>query len=104
MTAAARRAPLCARCQALCCRLTVVLQADDVVADHLSTRTDAGLHVMARGADGWCVALDAEHMRCSIYATRPQACRRFTMSGPYCLAVRADHRRDAARGTPPTPF
>lgn len=95
--ATSRRTPLCSRCEALCCRLTVVLQPGDVVADHLSTRTDAGLPVMARGADGWCVALDAEHMRCSIYATRPQACRRFAMSGPYCLAVRDDDRRNKAR-------
>ncbi len=98
MTApAARRTPLCARCDALCCRLTVVLQPEDTVAAHLSTRTDAGLPVMARGADGWCLALDAASMRCSIYATRPQACRRFAMSGPYCLAVRADDRRSKAR-------
>lgn len=92
--------PLCARCDAVCCRLTVVLQPDDRVPAHLTARTQAGLDVMARDEDGWCVAVDAAHMRCSIYDTRPGVCRRFAMSGPYCREVRADYSDRNARGIP----
>ena len=45
---------------------------------------------MAKTADGWCVALDRSTYRCTVYATRPDACRRFVMGAPYCLAVRED--------------
>ena len=44
--------PLCARCDAVCCRLTVVLQPEDRIPAHLTTHTDAGLHVMARDEEG----------------------------------------------------
>lgn len=91
---------LCGRCDAVCCRLTVVLQPGDAIPPHLTTRTDAGLPVMARDAEGWCVAVDPAHMRCSIYETRPQVCRRFAMAGPYCREVRKDYSERMARGIP----
>lgn len=98
---AARPEPVhCSRCDALCCRLTVVLEAGDALPAHLTTITDAGLHVMARDEDGWCVALDGARLCCSIYAVRPRACRRFTMAGPYCLAVREDDARQRADTIP----
>lgn len=81
----------CDDCDAVCCRLTVVLQPGDAVADHLTTVTDAGLHVMARDEDGWCVAVDSARMCCSIYATRPATCRDFDMGGPHCEAARIDY-------------
>lgn len=81
----------CARCDAVCCRLTVVLQPEDRIAEHLTTVTDQGLHVMARDAEGWCVAVDAARMCCSIYEARPSVCRRFRMGGPYCQAIREDY-------------
>lgn len=90
----------CDSCDAVCCRLTVVLAPEDDVAGHLTTRTPAGLHVMARDDEGWCVALDAARMCCSIYETRPEVCRRFRMAGPYCREVRADHADRNARGIP----
>ena len=90
----------CGRCDAVCCRLTVVLQDGDRIPAHYTTRTPVGLHVMARDEEGWCVALDGARMRCSIYDTRPQVCRRFVMSGPYCEEVRADYRDRNARGIP----
>jgi Fe-S-cluster containining protein len=93
-------APLCARCDAVCCRLTVVVQPEDRIPAHLTAHTAAGLTVMARDAEGWCVAIDAARMCCSIYDTRPDVCRRFTMSGPYCLAVRTDYRDSMSRGIP----
>ena len=90
----------CDRCDAICCRLTVVLDADDRIPEHLTEVTEHGLHVMARDEEGWCVAVDGAHMHCSIYDTRPATCRRFTMDGPYCRATRDDHAQRLARGIP----
>lgn len=70
----------------------VLLPGDDVPV-RFTAVTDAGLPVMAHDEDGWCVAIDAARMCCSIYDVRPQICRRFTMDGPYCQAVREDHAR-----------
>ncbi|MEN1956660.1 YkgJ family cysteine cluster protein [Luteimonas changyuni] len=90
----------CASCDAVCCRMTVVLQPDDRVAEHLTDYTAAGLHVMARDEFGWCVAVDPAGGGCSIYASRPDVCRRFPMGGPYCRAVREDYADRNARGIP----
>lgn len=84
----------CSRCDAVCCRLTVVVQPEDGIAEHLTARR-GGLRVMAHDADGWCVALDSARMCCSIYDARPAVCRRFEMNGPHCQAVREDYLRDA---------
>lgn len=83
----------CAACDAVCCRLTVVLQPDDDIPAQLTTHLADGLHVMARAEDGWCVALDRTHMNCSIYASRPAICRRFVMGGAYCNAIRTRRPR-----------
>lgn len=93
-------APHCGSCDAVCCRLTVVLQPGDSIPGHLTERTAAGLDVMARDEEGWCVAVDNARMQCSIYDSRPAACRRFVMAGPYCVDVRAEHRDHLARGIP----
>ncbi len=90
----------CAHCDAVCCRLTVVLDAADRIAEHLTTHTPAGLHVMARDAEGWCVAVDGASGGCSIYEGRPTVCRRFVMDGPYCRDIRADYRDRRRRGIP----
>lgn len=87
----------CDRCDAVCCRLTVVLMPEDDVPEHLTTRTDAGLTVMDRDEGGWCVAVDAARMCCSIYSQRPAICRKFAMGGPYCLDERAGYRAESAR-------
>ncbi len=92
--------PLCSRCDAVCCRLTVVVQPEDGIAPHLTEDMPGGLRVMARDAEGWCVAIDSARMCCSIYDARPDVCRRFSMGGPYCLALREDYARDIARGIP----
>lgn len=89
----------CSRCDALCCRLTVVLFEEDAIPAHLTERTARGVRVMARDEDGWCVALDGAKLNCGIYDTRPTICRKFAMAGPYCLDVRAEARR-AARPVP----
>jgi len=87
----------CSRCDAVCCRLTVVVMGDDRVPSHLLERRD-GLTVMARDEEGWCVALDSARMCCSIYEDRPAVCRKFAMGGPYCRAERADYAERRARG------
>lgn len=93
-------APRCSRCDAVCCRLTVVLQAEDHVPAHLTAQSEEGLLVMARDPEGWCVAVDPAHMGCSIYGSRPQVCRRFAMGGAYCREVRRDYADRNARGIP----
>ncbi|MBB6599520.1 MULTISPECIES: YkgJ family cysteine cluster protein [unclassified Luteimonas] len=90
----------CARCDAVCCRLTVVLQPEDRIPAYLTATTSAGLHVMARDEEGWCVAVDPAHMHCSIYETRPEVCRRFVMGAPYCSAIREDYSASRAQGIP----
>ncbi|MFC3551689.1 YkgJ family cysteine cluster protein [Lysobacter cavernae] len=82
----------CSRCDAVCCRLTVVVMPEDEVPRHLVERSERGLEVMARGEDGWCVALDHQRMCCSIYEQRPAICRKFAMGSPYCLAEREAYR------------
>lgn len=83
----------CNRCDALCCRLTVVLFAGDDIPSHLTDVNEQGVTIMARDADGWCVALDGAKMNCGIYETRPAICRKFTMAGPYCREVRIEAAR-----------
>lgn len=79
----------CSRCAAVCCRLTVVLDHDDAqVPLELTELSPTGLRVMAHGADGYCVALGADHRSCGIYEVRPKPCRRFTMGAPYCRSER----------------
>ncbi len=92
--------PLCARCDAVCCRLTVVLMPEDDVPERFTTVTEQGLPVMKRDPDGWCSAIDQAHMCCSIYEQRPQVCRKFVMGGPYCRAERADYFDRTRRGIP----
>ncbi|WP_024890627.1 YkgJ family cysteine cluster protein [Luteimonas huabeiensis] len=95
-------APHCSACDAVCCRLTVVLQPEDRIPERFTAR-QGGLRVMARDEQGWCVAIDGARMCCSIYDTRPGVCRRFAMAGPHCRASRAEYSAQAARGfsTPP---
>ena len=87
----------CARCDAVCCRLTVVVQPEDHIPHHLTTTLPGGLRTMAKDEDGWCVALDGARMNCGIYESRPDVCRRFAMGGPYCRAVRTEYAEERAR-------
>ena len=78
----------CATCSACCCRLEVLLLTDTGVPRRYVDTDPWGREVMARLDDGWCAALDREHMRCSIYQDRPGICRDFEMGGDDCLAER----------------
>ena len=93
------RSVSCSACEAICCRLTVVLMPDDHVPAEMVERDPNGVALLKRGEDGWCVAVDREQMRCSIYEQRPAACRRFVMGGNYCCAVREAHDRRAIPST-----
>lgn len=97
-----RDVPHCSRCDAVCCRLTVVLMPEDVVPEHFTTRNAQGVEVMARDEGGWCVAIDGARQCCSIYEQRPTICRKFTMGGPQCRFVRAEYADQHARGIPIT--
>ncbi|NZA27096.1 YkgJ family cysteine cluster protein [Luteimonas sp. SJ-92] len=94
----------CGRCDAICCRLTVVLDPDDRVPGHLTARTERGLPVMARDEEGWCVAVDPLRMCCTIYDQRPAVCRKFAMGGPYCREIRTTHHAQLRRGIPLTMY
>ena len=96
--------PSCDRCDAVCCRLTVVLMAEDDVPPRFTAFNAHGVEVMARDEDGWCVAIDQGRMCCSIYQQRPAICRKFEMGGRYCREVRADYADRNARGIPLTMY
>ncbi|KGQ18768.1 FliB domain containing protein [Lysobacter dokdonensis DS-58] len=87
----------CSRCDAVCCRLTVLVMPEDRVPGHLLEHRD-GLTMMARDEEGWCVALDSSRMCCGIYESRPDVCRRFEMNGPYCRSVREEYSSHRAIG------
>ena len=74
----------CTSCEAVCCRLTVVLMPEDRVPAWLVARDEHGLETLAKGEDGWCAAIDPNTFRCTIYADRPTVCRKFAMGGPSC--------------------
>jgi uncharacterized protein len=86
----------CSSCEAVCCRLTVVLQPEDRVPAYLTTWSPEGMQVMRRGEEGWCVALNTKDMNCGIYESRPTVCRRFVMNGAYCKAIRAEYNTPVA--------
>ena len=87
-TASADPGIRCSRCVAICCRLPVLLMGEDRVPRALTAEDERGLLHMARLDDGWCVALDRDSGRCSIYAQRPAICRAFAMGGAECRAER----------------
>ncbi|MBO9664087.1 YkgJ family cysteine cluster protein [Dokdonella sp.] len=86
----------CTGCEAVCCRLPVLLMPGDAVPLWAIDVDEYGLEHMAQRDDGWCTALDRDTMRCTIYAQRPQVCRDFAMGGAGCLIERAEWYGDAA--------
>jgi uncharacterized protein len=92
-----KRAAHCTECNALCCRLIVVLGPDDNIPGHLTTHLPNGSRVMAHAEDGWCIAMDRSRMNCSIYESRPADCRRFAMGGAYCNAIRSEYTAQRSR-------
>ena len=74
----------CDSCEAVCCRLTVVLMPEDRVPAWLIDHDEHGLEILARGEDGWCAAVDPHTFRCTIYEDRPGICRKYAMGSPSC--------------------
>lgn len=89
----------CSSCDAVCCRLTVVLMPEDHVPDWLVAHDDHGLAMLAKGEDGWCAAVDPNTSRCTIYEDRPAICRKYAMGSPGCR----DERRKWYGPPLPTP-
>ncbi|MDB5988037.1 MAG: putative Fe-S oxidoreductase [Nevskia sp.] len=88
----------CSACEAVCCRLKVVLLPGDKVPAQFVDQDERGMAVMAKGDDGWCVAMDANSMRCTIYQQRPTICRDFAMGGAACREERISwYRTTTAR-------
>jgi Fe-S-cluster containining protein len=74
----------CSACEAICCRLTVVLMPEDRVPEWLIDRDPRGMETLAKGEDGWCAAVDPNTSRCTIYEDRPSICRKYAMGSPSC--------------------
>ena len=74
----------CTTCEAVCCRLTVVLMPEDHVPAWLVDHDEHGLEVLAKGEDGWCAAVNPNTSGCTIYEDRPTICRKFEMGSPSC--------------------
>lgn len=74
----------CNTCEAVCCRLTVVLMPEDHVPTWLIARDERGMETLAKGDDGWCAAVDPHTFGCTIYDERPTICRKFAMGSPSC--------------------
>jgi len=101
------RAGLCDSCQANCCTMPVEVRLADLVrlglvdpfeAEHEEVRliarrlqkagqierytAKAGVFTLPRRASGDCRYLDAASRRCTVYAQRPDTCRRHPQVGP----------------------
>lgn len=85
----------CEACQACCCQLQVILMPGDAPPPHLVETEEHGLDVMRRLDDGWCIALDRDTLRCTIYRQRPQVCRDFATGSVECRGERDEWRRAA---------
>lgn len=68
-----------------------MLLGDDDIPLELTEGDRRDGWVMARLADGWCVALDRKTMRCTIYERRPTICRDFPEGDADCLEERQRH-------------
>jgi Fe-S-cluster containining protein len=67
--------------------LVLLMAGDDPPRRYV--RTDAwGGEVMARGDDGWCLAVDRTTMRCTIHPRRPTVCREYPEGGDDCRVER----------------
>jgi uncharacterized protein len=79
----------CSACEAICCRLPVLLMPEDAIPARYVDHDAHGLEIVMKGEDGWCAALDRDTLRCSIYELRPTICRGFDMGGYDCREERA---------------
>jgi len=90
----------CDDCEAVCCRLTVVVMPEDHVPAWLIDRDTHGMETLAKGEDGWCLAVDPNTSRCTIYEDRPGICRKYAMGSPSCRDERGRWFHTSGIGTP----
>ena len=83
----------CNGCEAVCCRLEVLIISDTGVPGRFIDTDDWGGMTMARADNGWCAALEDATNLCSIYDRRPWVCREFEMGGPDCVNEREQYAR-----------
>ncbi|UZE94573.1 YkgJ family cysteine cluster protein [Alkalimarinus alittae] len=81
----------CSNCEAICCRMEVMIITDTGVPDRYIKTDKWGGETMDRLSDGWCAALDRNTMMCSIYENRPLICREFAMGEDECIDARNDY-------------
>jgi Fe-S-cluster containining protein len=78
--------PSCAGC-GICCHLVVELMPGiDSVPEEFVVEHD-GVRCMEQRGNGACVALDPATRLCTIYDTRPKACRDFQRGESLCRTV-----------------
>lgn len=78
----------CDNCQGCCCQLEVMILSETGVPEAFLSEDEWGGQVMTRLDDGWCIAMDRDTYRCSIYENRPWICREFEMGSFDCKAQR----------------
>lgn len=78
----------CSDCQAVCCRLTVVVFPSDHIPEWLIHRDEFGTTTLMKNEGGWCAAVDPKTSRCMIYEQRPEICRNYAMGSPGCRDAR----------------
>ncbi|MCF8199552.1 MAG: YkgJ family cysteine cluster protein [Sulfuritalea sp.] len=66
-----------------------MLMGDDDIPVALSIEDPWGGWVMRRLDDGWCIAVDRDTMKCSIYEIRPGVCRDYQAGDDDCIIERA---------------
>lgn len=64
---------------------------DDDIPATLSIEDRWGGSVMRRLDDGWCIAVNRDTMKCSIYEIRPEVCREYQVGDNDCIVERARH-------------
>ncbi|HEX7901144.1 MAG TPA: YkgJ family cysteine cluster protein [Planctomycetota bacterium] len=87
-------------CRAVCCRGMRAPLADEEIASGRYESEAVEGRIVLRQKDGGCVYL-GEDDRCSIYADRPAACRRFDCSGHRFQLYPITAPRVGERGMPP---
>lgn len=63
-------------CQAVCCRLSFALSKQDVEEGKVWWEPGQP-YMIAKGSMGYCRHLDPDHSTCTIYGSRPLACRAY---------------------------
>lgn len=74
----------CAKCNAACCQLEVMLITDTGVPEQYIERDRWGGETMKKLDDGWCICVDRDTKLCTIYENRPWVCRIFEMGSYEC--------------------